>query len=108
MTRSSSLFRPSPTASGAMVATYHARLSPASGLRREAKGLPAAHIKENWQLLSPGTSLSPGALDLKGYTKSSGVGVSKVIVALAPGAMGAIVEFDGKHAVDGHPAGKFG
>ena len=40
--------------------------------------------------------------------RPSGVGVSKVMVALAPGAIGAMVELEGKHAVGEHPAGSVG
>src|ERR1700722_17319491 len=38
----------------------------------------------------------------------SGVGVSNVTVALAPGASGAMVEVGGKHANGEHPAGSVG
>jgi hypothetical protein len=51
--------------------------------------------------------LSLGSLDLKGYWRPSGVGVSKVMVVLAPGAIGAMVELAGKQASGEHPAGRF-
>jgi hypothetical protein len=44
-------------------------------------------------------------LDLNGKRMPSGVGVSKVMVFLVPGAIGAIVESFGKHTFVGHPAG---